>query len=225
MQVHTTGMDIKHVLDAKAVLTISKDMVFRDIAQVRYGPKNVFTRLFGDRRVELFDAHLVCSSRVLFQGAYRMRGINKGQTVHMLVIPEVRDLILRELRRGRAYKTEEEAAISSSHWGQLQVGAESQVPQAALLAGEEVRKVLCDISAWLVVNSMRSERVQFNQLCIQNVSNVYRKSAYSVLLKEHPLLKVGENYAMDAEPSTPTSSSRRSMMQALQVRVRWLIDV
>ena len=44
-QVHTTGMDISHVLDAKAVLTISKDMVFRDIAQ----------------------------------GAYRMRGINKGQ--------------------------------------------------------------------------------------------------------------------------------------------------
>jgi hypothetical protein len=27
-------MDISHVLDAKAILTISKDMVFRDIAQV-----------------------------------------------------------------------------------------------------------------------------------------------------------------------------------------------
>ena len=33
-QVHTTGMDIGHVMDARAALTLSKDMVFRDIAQV-----------------------------------------------------------------------------------------------------------------------------------------------------------------------------------------------
>lgn len=32
-QVHTTGMDIKHVLDAEAVLTLGKDLVFRDYAQ------------------------------------------------------------------------------------------------------------------------------------------------------------------------------------------------
>ena len=30
---HTTGMDIKHVLDAEAVLTLGKDLVFRDYAQ------------------------------------------------------------------------------------------------------------------------------------------------------------------------------------------------
>ena len=32
-QIHTTGMDIKHVLDAKAILTLGKDMTFRDYAQ------------------------------------------------------------------------------------------------------------------------------------------------------------------------------------------------
>ncbi len=32
-QVHTTGMDIKHVLSACAVLTLGKDMTFRDYAQ------------------------------------------------------------------------------------------------------------------------------------------------------------------------------------------------
>ena len=32
-QVHTTGMDIKHVLNACAVLTLGKDMTFRDYAQ------------------------------------------------------------------------------------------------------------------------------------------------------------------------------------------------
>ena len=32
-QVHTTGMDIKHTASAEAVLTLSKDMTFRDYAQ------------------------------------------------------------------------------------------------------------------------------------------------------------------------------------------------
>ena len=34
-QVHTTGMDIKQAIDACAALTLGKDMVFRDYAQVR----------------------------------------------------------------------------------------------------------------------------------------------------------------------------------------------
>jgi hypothetical protein len=46
-------------------------------------------------------------------------------------------------------------------------------------------KVLVDVAAWLVINSMRSERIQFNQLCIQNVSNVWRKNAFKTLLKNH----------------------------------------
>ena len=54
-QIHTTGMDIKHTLSARAAITIGKDMVFRDLAQ----------------------------------GAYRMRGIAQGQTITMLIIPEV----------------------------------------------------------------------------------------------------------------------------------------
>jgi hypothetical protein len=33
-QIHTTGMDIKHTLNAAAALTLGKDMVFRDLAQV-----------------------------------------------------------------------------------------------------------------------------------------------------------------------------------------------
>jgi hypothetical protein len=32
-QIHTTGMDIKHVVNATAVLTLGKDMVFRDYVQ------------------------------------------------------------------------------------------------------------------------------------------------------------------------------------------------
>ena len=32
-QIHTTGMDIRHGLSARAALTLGKDMVFRDLAQ------------------------------------------------------------------------------------------------------------------------------------------------------------------------------------------------
>ena len=54
-QVHTTGMDIPQGASARAVLTLGKDLMFRDYAQ----------------------------------GAYRMRGIGKGQTIALFVIPEV----------------------------------------------------------------------------------------------------------------------------------------
>ena len=56
-QIHTTGMDIKHVLDAKAILTLGKDMTFRDYAQEHF----------------------------------RMRGIGKGQTVNVYIIPESKE--------------------------------------------------------------------------------------------------------------------------------------
>ena len=39
--------------------------------------------------------------RDLAQGAFRMRGIARGQTVRVLLIPEVEDLIRREARRAR----------------------------------------------------------------------------------------------------------------------------
>jgi hypothetical protein len=32
-QVHTTGMDIKHPIDARAAVTLGKDMTLRDFAQ------------------------------------------------------------------------------------------------------------------------------------------------------------------------------------------------
>jgi hypothetical protein len=38
------------------------------------------------------------------------------------------------------------------------------------------------IAAWLVVNSMRSEQTQWNMLCVQNVSNIYRKNAFGNML-------------------------------------------
>jgi hypothetical protein len=121
-QIHTTGMDIKHVVNATAVITLGKDMVFRDYVQ----------------------------------GAYRMRGIGAGQKVHVFVIPEVKELISRELK---------DCAV---------VGP---------TGGTDEEHVLEDIVAWLVVNSLRSEQTQWTMLCLQNIGNLYRKQAFRALHK------------------------------------------
>ena len=96
--------------------------------------------------------------RDLAQGAFRMRGIAKGQRIHVLLIPEVEDLIARELAAARLPRptTDRRAA------------ADEQTTKAVLVA----------CVAWLIVNSMRVERVQFNRLCVQNVTNVFRKVAF-----------------------------------------------
>lgn len=88
------------------------------------------------------------------QGAFRMRGIGKGQTMHLFAIPEVNSLI---------------AKVSKSQPSQT-ITAESSA------AG--LQKILRDVVGWLVVNSMKSETVQFNMLCEQAIFNVFRKNAF-----------------------------------------------
>jgi ankyrin repeat protein/thiol-disulfide isomerase/thioredoxin len=120
-QIHTTGMDIKHTPNARALITLGKDMVLRDLAQ----------------------------------GAYRMRGIGKGQTVDFFLIPEV-------LRLVDDCKTETEQASGN---------------------GEQVSAQLKSVLMWLLDNSLRTERTQFSQLQMQNCANVFRKVAFAELLK------------------------------------------
>ena len=108
-QVHTTGMDIKHSLDACAIVTLGKDMTLRDFAQ----------------------------------GCYRMRGLAKGQTLHLLVSQEVLQLVHR---------------VSSS--------------------GD----MATDCMAWLVAQSMQSEKLQYMMLAKQRLNDVFRTSAFKDLL-------------------------------------------
>jgi hypothetical protein len=120
-QIHTTGMDIKHAPNAKALITLGKDMVFRDIAQ----------------------------------GAYRMRGIGKGQRLDYLVIPEIQKLI------------------------------ETNSNKLDLQRLEHGRKdlSLMDILVWLLMNSLRSEKLQHTQLVLQNSANFFRKAAFEIMLQ------------------------------------------
>ena len=130
-------MDIKQPLACSAVVTLGKDMTWRDFAQ----------------------------------GAYRMRGIGKGQTIALYVIPEVTKLVEAEAAAGAA------------------PGAPAASPFAS--PAESARRELCDVAAWLHVNAMRAETLQFNLLCEQSVRNVWRKAAYRNLIDLYDADRVG----------------------------------
>ena len=131
-------MDIKHAVNAMAVVTLGKDMTFRDYAQ----------------------------------GTFRMRGIGQGQTIMLYIIPEVLKLIKTHMIAAQTGKQVEqliyERTISEAHNDHAPV--------------EEVK--LEDVSAWLVVNSMRSEKVQFQMLSEQSIENVWRKQAFNALMAD-----------------------------------------
>lgn len=75
--------------------------------------------------------------RDLAQGAYRMRGIAKGQTISLLVIPEVQQLMKRQLAKGAEVATSNSRSVQ----GQL----------------------LQDVAAWLTLNSMREFHTHLTQ--------------------------------------------------------------
>jgi len=128
-QVHTTGMDIKQAADACALLTLGKDMVFRDYAQ----------------------------------GAFRMRGIGKGQTIKLLVVPEIEERIKVEVSIGSG------------------VNVNERPPR-------EGKEYLQDVISWLNINSMRVDSIQFNLLCEQSCGNIWRKRAFANLKANHRTL-------------------------------------
>ncbi|CAK9023297.1 unnamed protein product [Durusdinium trenchii] len=127
-QIHTTGMDIQHRLDAVAALTLGKDMVWRDFAQ----------------------------------GAYRMRGIGRGQSICLYIIPEIEELISRDL--GLAHLP--------------------QLPRFSTL-GDRHKGVLDAVACWLLCQSMRTEKVQYAMLQLQNLANIWRRSSLAVVMEDY----------------------------------------
>ena len=138
-QIHTTGMDIKHVVNATAAITLGKDMVFRDYVQ----------------------------------GAYRMRGIGVGQKIHILIIPEVHELIQRELKDCCVRLNDSNSSLATTATALV----------SSVTSGSAADHVLEDIVAWLIINSLRSEQTQWTMLCIQNIGNLYRKNAFKAILE------------------------------------------
>jgi len=175
-QIHTTGMDIKHVVNATAVITLGKDMTFRDYVQ----------------------------------GAYRMRGIGSGQKIHVYVIPEVADLISREIRAANSSDSLASTAIFET-MTRLRGGETASLASDALQEAEkrnaEVEKVLEALVAWLVINSMRTEQTQWSMLCVQNASNIYRKNAFRRILSGAEPFCTGE--FKEADRDAPSANAPR----------------
>jgi hypothetical protein len=90
------------------------------------------------------------------QGTFRMRGIGKGQTICLIVVPEIDERIRNQV------------SISSGR---------------IVNKIREGKQYLKDVLSWLVVNSMRVDGIQFDLLCEQNLANVWRKRAFQTLLQ------------------------------------------
>ena len=175
-QVHTTGVDIKQAPEAAAVLTIGKDMTFRDYAQ----------------------------------GAYRMRGIGKGQSIHLFIIPEVLHRILQDLENLNEAIAAGMTKTNVLHTGGIHTGgaggrtgggtrggtqggaggagggraAAAAAKREGEGSGEEsgtggglvtIDKAEVEagarlaVPAWLLLNSMRLESLQFVQMSLQEM--------------------------------------------------------
>jgi hypothetical protein len=152
-QIHTTGMDIHQTIDARAVLTLGKDMTFRDYAQ----------------------------------GAFRMRGIGKGQTIHVFVIPEVLRLIDDQMKKGTTGTGLFKPVVQSPQGGYGSDILALNAPNTgiSISSATEGRQLLINISTWLTVNGMKSENVQFRMLCQQSIDNVSRKRSHGILTRQY----------------------------------------
>ena len=84
------------------------------------------------------------------QGCFRMRGIGKGQTIELFIIPEVNNRIEQELIEAQSFSNQPEI----------------------------------DVPAWLLINSMKMESLQFIQLSTQELFNIWKKRALQQLIDE-----------------------------------------
>ena len=199
-QIHTTGMDIHQAIDARAALTLGKDMTFRDYAQ----------------------------------GAFRMRGIGKGQTIELFVIPEVMRLVNDQMAKVNGpviVPMQASVPVQPAAWPQggpgignpnpLQPqGMNPLQPQALVPANSaaayasvglslppgSLKQLLVNVAAWLTVNGMKSENMQFRMLCHQSIDNVSRKRSFAMITTHYRELTqlafsaLAKDYAPKASP-------------------------
>ncbi|CAJ1423771.1 unnamed protein product [Effrenium voratum] len=92
------------------------------------------------------------------QGAYRMRGIGRGQRIELLVTPEVRALMNKSL--SQVEQTSEEARAAS-------LQALRRKPEAFLQA------TLVDALCWLVLNGLNAEEPGSGSCCGSKTSTTF----------------------------------------------------
>jgi hypothetical protein len=178
-QIHTTGMDIHQCIDARAALTLGKDMTFRDYAQ----------------------------------GAFRMRGIGQGQTIEVFIIPEVMRLVQDQYHRVNGGMPNVTQPSHQNPLGNdlLSLAMPLSPSRTQFSSGKQL---LINIAAWLSINGMKSENMQFRMLCHQSIDNVSRKRSFAMLQAHYKELtqlafsnRAKEFAALAAAKTSPTKLS------------------
>lgn len=134
-QTNATGTDCPQVMDARAAVTLGKDMTLRELAQ----------------------------------GSWRMRGLGVGQTLTVLVVPEVSRLVRRAVRTNTKSAPGNESAAGASDAGVTSVlpPAVAELFRGVSTDGDSPstssnadRTAPQDIVTWLLAASIRSEQLQ-----------------------------------------------------------------
>jgi hypothetical protein len=151
------------------------------------------------------------------QGAWRMRGLGKGQTIHLLIVPEIGMQITKVMAEQQLPPGRLPAMNSSGQTREQAAEADTiptfQAPRVCLVQADGTRRmelesafnqgfmkctpcILTDVITWLLLNGTNSEKLQHAQLCAQTVDNVYRVRAFEDLLgsttAEQPQAEVAE---------------------------------
>lgn len=90
-----------------------------------------------------------------------MRGIGQGQTLTLLIIPEVAKLITTEVAKGAGRPPPAPAAAAAT------AAAGGGGLSSGVFGGAALLAVLNDVAAWLLINQMQLERTQYSMLCCQ----------------------------------------------------------
>merc|ERR1712166_602165 len=96
------------------------------------------------------------------------RGLGKGQRIKMMVVKEVAELI-----RKNSTKMKYVSDVVAENVENVE-NVEDDDPE---------KKHLVQAVAWLITNSMRSGMLQYLQLQMQMITNLWRKSAFRTLMK------------------------------------------
>ena len=249
-QVHTTGMDIKHTPDARAVITLGKDMGLRDFAQGAYRMRGID----AGQRIIIFmtpevdklatrelakcgepdivvpfikrppsnstptsdaptlgvefefqsppfpddaktDERSLIITRVLPDSPAEARGVQPGAVLSRWYCGPFEDTptCFGSLKSDSSLST-----IDAVHAALAKAQSHPTVdlrvhftPRAALdpdltnpaTSVEPHARELQRILAWLILNAMRTERLQNGMLQLQDCANVFRIDAFNALLR------------------------------------------
>jgi hypothetical protein len=124
-----------------------------------------------------------------------MRGLGKGQTLTVLIVDEVWELIQKASRKDKKQQQQQQ------HTEDLSSSFSSS--SSSSLSSSASHEILSRIFQWLVINSLKSERLQHLALMLQQLQNGWRKKAFFTLLNSSsPGIDISSSSSSTKNPLT-----------------------